>query len=230
MNAVARLRAAICCLALAAAYTPAGAEMVLSEVVVDFLPGKPLREDIEVWNSSGERMYVSVEPAQIVDPGTPLERRLALTPAGDNGLIVSPQRMVLEPGERRLVRIAAVGSRPAEDAIYRLMIRPVAGAVTAETDALKVFVGYDALVLVRPGQITDDIRSERGPRRLRLRNAGNTAQEVFDGVQCDATGDDCRKLPAKRLYPNGEWDQTLPFDTPVTYKFAIGGKVRSRTF
>ena len=230
MNARPFLRTALCGIAVAALHAPAKAEMVLSEVIVDFLPEKPLREDIEVWNSGSERMYVAAEPAQVVDPGTPQERRVALSPADDNGLLVSPQRIVLEPGERRLIRVAIVGSRPQSDAIYRLMIRPVAGAVSADGDALKVFVGYDTLVLVRPEHVVDDIRAERGARSLHLRNAGNTAQELFEGEQCDAAGRECRKLPTKRLYPNAEWDQPLPFDTSVTYKTAIGGKVRVRQF
>lgn len=230
MNPLVYLRTILACVGLFLLQAPAMAEMVLSEVIVDFPPDEPLRKDIEILNSGSERIYVSVDPSQIVNPGTPQERRIALNLANDNALIVSPRRLVVEPGERRLVRLASVGPRPAKDAIYRLMIRPVAGTVTADTDALKVFVGYDTLVLVRPEQLVDDIRSVREQRRLRLQNVGNTAQELFDGVQCDATGKDCRPLPAKRLYPDAEWDQTLPFNTPVTYKSAIGGAVRLRTF
>ena len=230
MNLRSLVRMALCCVAMAGLHAAASAEMVLSQVIVDFLPGKPLREDIEVWNSGGERMYVSAEPFRIVAPGTPEEQRVALSLAEDSGLLVSPQRLVLEPGERRIIRVAAIGGRPASDTVYRLAIRPVAGTITAETDALKVFVGYDALVLVRPEHVADDLRVERGSRTLRLRNAGNTAQELFDGRQCDASGRDCRQLPSKRLYPNADWEQLLPFDTPVTYKVALGPTVRERLF
>lgn len=223
-------RLALCCAAMAGVHAAASAEMVLSQVIVDFLPDKPLREDIEVWNSGSERMYVLAEPFRIVAPGTPQEQRVALSLAEDSGLLVSPQRLVLEPGERRIIRVAAIGARPQSDAVYRLAIRPVAGSISAESDALKVFVGYDALVLVRPEQVVDDVRGERGGRMLRLRNDGNTAQELFDGRQCDPTGTDCRQLPSKRLYPNAEWEQSLPFDTPVSYKVALGSTVRERQF
>ena len=229
MNFRSLARILLCAAAIAGAQA-ANAEMVLSQVIVDFLPGKPLREDIEVWNSGEERMYVSAEPFRIVAPGTPQEQRVALSLAEDSGLLVSPQRLVLEPGERRLIRVAALGGRPQSDAVYRLAIRPVAGAVTAETDALKVFVGYDALVIVRPERVVEDLRAEHGRRTLRLRNMGNTAQELFDGKQCDASGSDCRQLPAKRLYPSVEWELPLPFDTPVTYKAAVGPTVSERRF
>jgi hypothetical protein len=114
--------------------------------------------------------------------------------------------------------------------VYRVSIKPVAGPISADQSALKVFVGYDALVLVRPATVTGDVVGEREGRALTLTNGGNTAQEFFDGKQCDGAGKDCRSLPAKRLYPGVTWRQTLPFDTPVTYKSGIGGKVRERKF
>src|SRR5688500_10394800 len=85
-------------LALAAAFglaSLARAEMVLSQVIVDLLPGTPPREDIEVWNAGTERMYVLAEPFEIRAPGTPQEQR---EPAGlpeNSGILVSPQRLVL---------------------------------------------------------------------------------------------------------------------------------------
>ena len=221
-------------LALGAALLALGglahAEMVLSQVIVDLMPGKPPRDDIEVWNNGPERMYVAADPFEIVNPGTPEEKRVPAKDPEQSGLLVAPQRLVLEPGERRLVRIAAIGNRPASDRVYRVAIKPVAGAVTAEESALKLFVGYDALVLVRPAAFTGDVVGERTGKTLTLRNAGNTGQELFEGKQCDAAGKDCRDLPARRLYPGVTWQQTLPFDTPVTYKAGTGGKVRERTF
>ena len=220
-------------LALAAALgltTAARADMVLSQVIVDLLPGKPPREDVEVWNNGEERMYVLAEPFEIRGAGTPAEERVAVSDPEASGLLVSPLRLVLEPGERRMIRVAALGARPASDRVFRVSIKPVAGAVTAEASALKVFVGYDTLVLVRPATIAGELAGERNGRTLTLRNTGNAAQELFGGRQCDAAGNDCRELPAKRLYPGATWEQPLPFDTPVSYKAAIGPTVRDREF
>jgi Mat/Ecp fimbriae periplasmic chaperone len=208
----------------------ASAEMVLSQVIVDLLPGKPPREDIEVWNDGDERMYVLAEPFEIRSPGTSAEERIPARTPEESGVLVSPQRLVIEPGERRTVRVAAIGERSASDRVYRVAIRPVAGAVTAESSALKLFVGYDTLVLVRPERFTGDIDGERSGRTLTLRNNGNTAQELFDGRQCDSAGRDCRELPPKRLYPGATWQQTLPFETPVSYKSAIGPTIRDRQY
>jgi P pilus assembly chaperone PapD len=219
--------------ALAAAFglaSLAHAEMVLSQVIVDLVPGKAPRDDIEVFNDGPERMYVSAEPFEVIGAGTAAERRQPATDPERSGILVSPRKLILAPGERRTIRIAAIGDRPERDRVYRVSIKPVAGPISADQSALKVFVGYDALVLVRPATVTGDVVGEREGRALTLTNGGNTAQEFFDGKQCDGAGKDCRSLPAKRLYPGVTWRQTLPFDTPVTYKSGIGGKVRERKF
>lgn len=207
------------------------AEMVLSQVIVDLGPGEAPREDIEVWNSGSDRLYVQAEPFEIVAAGTDAERRI---PAGDpeaSGILVSPQRLVLAPGERRVIRIALIGARPSADRVYRLAIRPVVGAVSANESAVKVLVGYDALVIVRPLEISGDVVGDRRGRTLVLRNEGNTSQEIFQGRQCNSSGDDCHELPAKRLYPGVTWEQTLPFDSaPVSYRAAIAHQIRERQF
>ncbi|HEU4651417.1 MAG TPA: hypothetical protein VFS49_08375 [Croceibacterium sp.] len=210
--------------------TAARADMVLSQVIVDLLPGKAPREDIEIWNDGDERMYVLAEPFEIRNPGLPTEERVPVAQAEGASLLVSPLRLVLEPGERRMIRIAAIGGRAESDRVYRVTIRPVAGTIESEQSALKVFVGYDTLVLVRPEHVTGDVLAQRSGRMLTLRNAGNTAQELFDGRQCDASGGDCRDLPAKRLYPGASWEVELPFDTAVSYKASIGPTVRARQF
>lgn len=220
-------------LALAAALamaSPAKAEMVLSQVIVDLLPGKPPREDIEVWNASDERMFVAADPFEVREPGLPGEQRVPAVDPETSGILVSPQRLVLEPGERRLVRVAALGERGDSERVYRVSIRPVAGPISAEESALKVLVGYDALVLVRPERITGDIQADRDGRKLTLTNTGNAAQELYQGSQCDAAGANCRDLPPKRLYPNVTWELELPYDTPASYKSAIGPTLRDRKF
>jgi P pilus assembly chaperone PapD len=204
--------------------------MILSQVIVDLVPGKPPREDIEVWNDSEERIYVQAEPFEIRAPGTPEEQRVPAVDPELSGILVSPQRLVLEPGERRLVRIAAVGGPSPTDRIYRVAIRPVAGPIAAERSALKVLVGYDTLVLVRPARTESNLEVTRTGRKLLLHNAGNTAEELFEGRQCDSDGKECRALPAKRLYAGATWEQELPFEGPASYTSAIGPKITQRVF
>lgn len=225
------LRAVIAALVCVGASTsPLRAEMVLSQVVVDLQPDAPMRDDIEVWNDGDDRMYVLVEPSEILNAGTPAEQRISAADSEASGLLVAPRRLVLEPGERRLVRVALVGERPQAERVFRLAIRPVGGAVTAATSALKVFVGYDALVLIRPAAVVGDVVGRKDGRTLTIRNNSNISQELFDGKQCDAAGLDCHSLPSKRLYSGAVWDQPLASERRVSYRCANGSKVRTVEF
>lgn len=225
-----RLAAGLAALLGAAMHTPAQAEMVLSQVIVDMQPGKASHQDIEVWNAGEERLYVSAEPFEIQQPGQPGERRVASPDPTVSGLLVTPQRLVLEPDQRRLIRLSAIVPASANDRIYRITIKPVAGPVTAEVTALKVFVGYDVLVLRRPQTISGEVTARRVGRQLTLRNGSNTAQEIYEGKQCDAKGANCQSLPATRLYAQAEWLQELPYDTPVQYRITSGNGSQVRQF
>ncbi|EZP55810.1 putative fimbrial protein TcfA [Sphingomonas sp. RIT328] len=210
--------------------SPAAAQLVLSQVVVDLPPTAPPRVDVEAANGGTERMYVVAEPAEIIAPGTPDERRVVDPDPARSGLLVSPQKMILEPGEHRLIRIAAVAPHGARDRVYRVTVKPVAGEVTGAQSALKVLVGYDMLVIVRPQVMTDAVSARRDGTMLTLANDGSTSVELYDGRQCAAGGGDCRPLPAKRLYAGARWVQPVDPARSVTYTVKAGLAVKTMTF
>lgn len=205
-------------------------QLVLSEVIVDFLPGKPPRADIEAWNNSKERMYVVAEPSEITSPGLPEESRSQEPDPEKLGLLVSPARMILEPGQHKLIRVAAISDRRESDRTYRVMVKPVAGELASEESALKIMVGYDVLVIVRPESLRPQVEAVRSGKTITFRNSGNTNAELIDGRQCDATGKQCNELAAKRLYPGASWEQSLSYDTPVEYSIKSGAQVLARRF
>ena len=100
------------CVAAAAAVsclcpTPASAEMVLSKVIVDLRPGQPPSDDIEVWNSGPDRLYVVAEPSEIRAAGTEAQTRVAVTDPAKSGLVVSPQRTAIVERVRRQTGLRA---------------------------------------------------------------------------------------------------------------------------
>lgn len=207
----------------------ARAEIVLSQVIVDMKPGSSEFQDIEVYNDGDERLFVAAEPARILNPGQVDETRVSEPDPSALGLLVSPQRLVLEPGQRRVVRVAALGGRGATDKVYRVAIKPVAGELSATSTALKVLVGYDALVLLRPAAIAGEVTAVLHGRRLTFHNGSNTAQEIYDGEQC-AAGQDCAKLPTRRVYAGAEWTFDLPGDAPVKFTVSDGTRARRGVF
>lgn len=201
-----RLAFPLCTAALVGA-APAQASIVLSQVVVDFAADGKVAQDIEVSNDDKEVAYVAVTPFEIGAPGTPEERRTAIVDPEMGGLLVTPQRLILQPGERRTVRIAAIGARGAVDRIYRVTVKPVAGPVSASVSAIKLLVGYDVLVIQRPATPAARIVGSRTGDTLTLRNDGNTNAELYDGKVC--ADSDCHPVPSKRLYAGQSWSQPI---------------------
>lgn len=227
LGRIAKTMAGLAAMALAA---PASAGLMLSKVIVDLPAGMPPREDIELWNTGGERMYVTAEPAQIIDAGKPTEQRVQAADPSQSGLLVTPQKLVIEPDERKLLRIASIVPAADRERIYRVTVKPVAGSIIAGQSALKVFVGYDVLVVVRPASISGDISGARQGRELTLHNGSNSSVEIAEGKQCDAGGSACAALPATRLYAGADWTVALPGDGPVTFRIIRGTTQTERRF
>jgi len=222
--------AAISALASATVTTPARAAVALSKVIVDLAPDAPPRDDIEITNTGDERQYIVAEPAVIQAPGTAQEKRIESSDPTVTGLLVSPQKLVLEPHESKLVRVALVVPRDQQERVFRLTIKPVAGTIEAEQTSLKVFVGYDVLVIARPVAITGEITASRSPGTITFHNGSNASVELADGRQCDASGNACVSLPATRLYAGADFAVPISRSTPVEYRIQQGAKSTKKNF
>lgn len=208
---------------------PAGAELVLSRLIVDLDAKQDRRNDIEIWNASEERAYVAAEASEIVDAGRPGEQRRTEPDPEKRGLLVSPNRMILEPGQRRLLRLAPVGPRSMTERVYRVTVKPVAGELASDDSGLKLLIGYDVLVLLRPAGVRSNLSAVRSGNRLTFRNSGNASVELIEGKQC-APDRTCVDLPGKRLYAGAEWSQDLTSAAPVEYSVVSNGKTIRQTF
>jgi P pilus assembly chaperone PapD len=216
--------------AAALATAPARAELVLSELIVDLQPGKQVRDDIEIWNDSPDRSYVAIEPREILDASLPTQRvRLDPDPQG-LGILVSPARMILEPGQRKLIRIATLSAPSNREHVYRVTVKPVVGSLEASDSGLKLLVGYDVLVLVRPEEPLPSVTGVRHGRALTFTNSGNVSVELVEGRQCDGAARQCLDLPGKRLYPGSTWTVQLKSDGTAAYVLKSPGRLDRRSY
>ena len=210
--------------------SPAHAELVLSQLIVNLGVTSKERDDVEIWNNSDERAYVVAEPSEILAPGTATESRRAEPDPEKRGLLVSPARLILEPGQRKLVRVAAIGPRQDRERVYRITVKPVVGGISSAETGLKLLIGYDVLVLVKPATIHPSLTASRSGNSLTFRNGGNASLELANGKQCDSSGKSCVDLPSKRLYAGAEWTQQLKSNLPVEYSVITGGQSNRRKF
>ena len=218
-----------CASALAAA-SPARAELVLSQLVVDLEAGDRARQDIEVWNKGRAVTYVAVDPREIVAAGTARESGRVEPDPEKLGLLVSPSRMVLEPGQRKLLRVAAIDSGLDRERVYRVTVKPVVGQLSSDQSGLKVLIGYDLLVLARPAILKTNISGTRSGSFLILRNNGNSSVELTDGKQCDEAGKACDPLPGGRLYAGAEKIVPITRHGRARYVVKLPGKLIPQEF
>lgn len=218
------------CLALICLASPADCEIVLSDLIVELQPGQIIRKDIELWNNSNERTFVEIAPAEITSPGRPEETRVSEPNPERLGLLVSPNRLILEPGQHKVIRIAAIARMGEAERVYRVTVKPVVGEVRGEHSGLKLLVGYDVLVLVRPTNPAPKITGVREGRVLIVRNEGNSSAELLEGKQCASVSRVCEALPGKRIYAGAEWRQTLGSDGPVEYRIKYGRVMSTQRF
>lgn len=216
-------------LALVGTPAPARAELIVSDLVVELGADLQPRRDIEVWNNSDERSYVEITPVEVLGAGLAEERRVREPDPEKLGLLVSPNRMILEPRQRKLVRIAVIVDPPERERVYRITIKPVVGEVSGDHSGLKVLVGYDVLALLRPANPQPRISGKREGRMLTVRNDGNASAELMNGRQCDSA-EKCADLPGKRLYAGASFTQELPGDGPVEYVMKGSGEPRPVRF
>lgn len=209
---------------IAAPLTAARADLLLSQLVVELAPQDRTRTDVEIWNSGTDRAFVAVDPREIIDPGTSRESSRGDPDPEKLGLLVSPERIVLEPGQRRLLRIASLAQGDRER-VFRVTVKPVVGELSSNSSGLKVLVGYDMLVLVRPQNGKPHVSGSRSQDRLTLRNDGNVSVELVGGRACAASKGTCTDLPGGRLYAGAEKTVQVGAGERVDYKLKVGSKL-----
>jgi P pilus assembly chaperone PapD len=220
--------------AFGAAGGVAHAQLVVDRLVIDFDAGAPARQDVLLQNQSKDRYYITVTPYEITDPGAEKPTKVTKTDPEALGLLVTPNRMVLEPGASRSIRIVSLNGPVVNDRIYRVLIAPQVGALKTDPTpdgtravALKILTAYEALVIVRPPKAQANVVGERSAAGLTLKNTGNSNALIYEGSACEvapAAGakPKCVDLPAHRMYPGADWKVPLPHPTDtVTYSLRM---------
>lgn len=217
-------------IAIICAVTPASADLVINQMVVELAPSSRTA-DILVFNNGQERSYVSIEPNEVLNPGTLEEKRVSTPDPRELGLLLSSTRIILEPGQKRLIRVAATSIPENRERVYRVTIKPVTGGVASEASGLKVLVGYEMLVMVKPARGAPvGVDGQRSANTLTLVNRGNSSVELVDGKQCMGKASDCSPLPSKRLYAGARWSQPVSLGGRVEYRALAGGKTHALKF
>lgn len=202
--------------------TPALADFSITSAIIEFNTEKPVQQDIEVVSRSKETQYIVAELYEVQNPGSPQERRVKITEPEQGELLVTPDKLVLAGGGRKVVRFVLLGQPGATEKVYRAVIKPAIKGLDNESQiGLKVLVGYEVLVIVRPAAMKPAYNASRQGRTMTVSNTGNTDILFQNGVQCPAginpPSAKCVQAPVIRVYPGQSSTTELPFDTAISY-------------
>lgn len=178
-------------------------------------------------------MYVQVRPHRVNNPGTDNEERVFIADPRESGLLVTPNKLVLPPHGRKLLRFVDLQPGNGSERVYRVAVTPVVGELEARASGLKILVGYEVLVLAQPATPEPLLVGERRGQQMLFRNDGNTNILLREGRQCPsdkAAEEDCAALGSKRLYPGNEWTLDLPYDRPLEYYIGIASASSVQTW
>lgn len=203
---------------------PAYAQLAIDRLWVDFEPGAQPRADVVIRNESADRYYISVSPAEVVKPGAEDESRGDESDPEKLGLLVSPNRLVIDPGGMRSIRIVSLNTGLTTDRIYRVKVVPQVGDIQAADPgtgnrgvSVKLLTAYDLLVTARPAKAKVELLGTRTATGLTIRNNGDTNTLLFDGRACKADAkpdaEGCEDLGARRVYAGNEW--VIPLKDPA---------------
>ena len=201
--------------------SPARADFAMSEMIIDFGPTAPRQHDVEIISRGDDVQYIATETIVLDNPGLPNEKRLTVTDPQKSGLMVTPNKLVLPPGARKIMRLLLLKPQGEQDQIYRLVVKPVIQGIDAPKQqfAIKVLVGYEAIIIVRPKNPKIDLVAKRKGNSLTITNNGNTNANIEYGKQCDALESNCKNVNVTRIYAGQSWTTTLPYlNGNVTYQ------------
>ena len=198
--------------------------MQLSNVIFHFEPGETTRQDVEVYNAGDKPLYVEVTPTVVIAPGEANEDRRPIADPRADGLLVTPNKLIVPPGGTKAVRLVKMGNTPHER-VYRVAFKPVVSGVQAEQSGLKIMIGYEVLAIVYPNNKKPELVFERTGQALTVRNVGNTNVLLREGMQCATEKmlpEECTSVTGRRMYPGNVWQVALPNPWPVTFYQSVG--------
>lgn len=173
----------------------AKAQLAIDRLWVDLDDERSNRSDLVIRNESEDVYYITVATSEIEKPGTNEEKRTSLADPEKLGLLVTPNRLILRPGELRAIRVVSLNQELPQDRIYRIKINPEIGELSLEQQesenrglAIKLLAAFDVLVTVRPRGASPELVAIRDGNAIELRNRGSSNLLMLDGKVCPIGG------------------------------------------
>jgi len=144
-------------------------------------------QTVTVKNMGDEPLYLSISLQKVMNPGLTPEKKVPLGELERPGILPSPEKLTLGPGQSRRVSLKSL-FEPAEEALYRLYIVPVRSLKVDDAPKdkisapMSVSIGYGVLVRHMPPPDKQRVgwNHRCGAGVITLVNTGNVRQLLSD--------------------------------------------------
>lgn len=208
------------------------ADIVLSKMILDFLPKNPRQENLDVFNNGEDIDYISTKIFEIQNPGMKNQKRVEVSKGSKDRLVIAPNKLSIAPKARKRFQFIITDENLKKDKIYRVEVVPnIAGVQNPEGGiGIKILVGYEVLVIVRPQKMDFNLKVVRGKDSITFTNKGNTNILLSDIKQCNSKNV-CKTILADRLYAGNEITAKLIYnDRPVIAEMYYGDEFKKETY
>ncbi|KRP53468.1 molecular chaperone [Pseudomonas poae] len=166
----------------------------------------PSKNQFKVYSKSDKVQYLKIYVKQVLNPATPEEKEVNVSILSGNGIIASPQKIILPPGGEHTVRLRSLSS-PSKELLYRVYVEPVAAnsddaQVTTE-DGASVGISLTWGVLVYSKPQDPEVKLGVDIKNKIIENTGNVHVWIKDISVCSgATQSTCKKtMIEKSVFP-----------------------------
>jgi P pilus assembly chaperone PapD len=182
------------------------------------LVGSKSQDFITVKNHGGATGYVKMQVHQIQYTNH-VRQRIAKKDPRELGLLVTPSKLILKPGQSRKVRIKRLAKGNQSDLIYEVNAVPVDPPGKTEGKigmSISITMVTFTRVVLRPDQLKPDVKTQRDGKIVRFENQGNTTVLIKRLQQC--VKEPCEKLYGFYLLPGMQRQVHLTdASNPLTY-------------
>lgn len=159
---------------------------------------------VRVFSDSDETQYIKTSVKRIINPGTPQQKEVSVSPDEEVGIVVSPQRFILPRQSSHLVRILPVNI-PKKEGVYRVYISSlpdddIAHADNKEGNAqITINVIWGVLVYVTPEQ--SGVSLSYNATSGKLTNTGNVHVNISEYGFCQSENNCKWEVFNHSIYP-----------------------------
>lgn len=178
--------------------------------MISFSAGEKNNQFVAIKNEGSKKAYVMMSAKKLLNIGDPTPKYYSNKNPKLLGLLVSPMKLVLKPGQTRKVRVTDLTKPEARkngDVFYKVFASQVAPPKKKGKESsgvgmkVEFNINTEFYVISRANPMKPNLSTNITDGRINMHNEGNTTMQMDFITQCDKTKTTCKSFGNAILYP-----------------------------